>query len=108
MSFKKINVGNDWMSLYYSFGPVLDEYGSASYRLGTLHFKNGDSVRVRWPNGKEETTTIVLRTERSSYFEQGQRNETWVSNDVPHVRVDANGIEQFVPLTSLEVWDDDS
>ncbi len=82
-----------------------DQYGVRYYtRAGkAVQFEDEQKVRVRWPDGKESTETLYLKTHTEMVSEQGHPRRP-VENTLPHIRSSLNGLEVKVDdLSKLEI-----
>jgi hypothetical protein len=69
-------------------------------------FKEGDEVRVRWPNGDESVERIANRA-FSSHVRDHERVEE-VSYTMPGFDFAVRGVKQWIRLDAVEIWIGDS
>jgi hypothetical protein len=105
MAYVKLEVNNDWGTEYLSLpGKGLSKAGTASVKLG-IKFREGQKLHVQWPSGKRRVEEVVMRTHRTRVSDMGHDYD--VKYDVPGIMASLQGIETFVPLSKLEVLEED-
>lgn len=98
----KLVEGNDWMSLYYApEGKHLTASGCASRHLG-IKLEHGQPMRVRFPDGTEQTAKLVATDVSGTYGDMGHTYE--YSTQRFGVECDVHGGKAVLPLTQVEVW----
>lgn len=99
MEYLRLKKGNDWGNEYLAIEPK-DEWGMAKAERG-IKFRDGESVRVRWPDGHEEAVNVRLHWETVTVGDHG--HDYQVTYSYPVVQAWLHGREVFVPLADLEV-----
>ena len=90
---------NDWGVEYYAMHP-LNKYGSADAKRG-ISYSEGETVKVRWPNGDETLSIITIRPHSARVGDMG--NVSDVSYRLPELACNISGIVVSVPLNSVYI-----
>jgi hypothetical protein len=102
MAWTTLKRGNDWGHEYLAPEP-LDERGYASANRG-LKFENGQTVRVRFPDGTEASLPVRLRHTSTTVGDMGHTYP--VEFDLPYIAVTTHGVvtELTLDAPGLQVW----
>lgn len=91
---------NDWGRL--TFGCFLKkEDGSEDFQ--PFQAKDGQNIRIQWPNGTEQTVEVRLRKESESVSEHGSFFRHEVINEIPYFTLMFKGIEVSFDLERLKI-----
>jgi hypothetical protein len=98
----KLKVGNDWGVEYYSHNPH-NKYGTCDSKLG-IHFQDGQSVLVRWPDGSTSDEKLTVREIHTSVNDCGKSYP--VSYKLAVIDKTVLGLSRTVFLNEVEIWEE--
>ena len=102
----KLERGNDCGREYLALpGKARDAKGMSDIKYG-ITFKEGDEVRVRWPNGEESVERIVNHAFSSQVRNRGRVED--VTYTMPGFDFAVRGVKQWIRLDAVEIWINDS
>lgn len=101
IKFMKLARGNDWGHEYVTYAPDRRHCRSLGRQADALDLKDGQLVRVRFPDGSTATKAICTRSYSTTVGDMGHVYP--VSYDLPGVEVHVHGIEVWLPLDELEL-----
>ena len=96
---------NDWGHRTVHAGkPSLSKAGTWNSKESDIPAIGKGSVRVKWPDGSEETLRVVMRSITEDVDDMGHSYS--VTSSIPHIRFMRNGAWVTVPLTKAgcKVW----
>lgn len=101
MTWVKLEVGNDWGALFYTYpGERLDSSGTNATR-NALELREGLDVAIRFPDGWGSVVALVPRVESFRYSDMGHEHTGQTTRW--GFEADVHGLKVWVPIESVEV-----
>lgn len=98
----RLKRGNDWGVEYY-YRPDRPKTPAGTYgKESGVAFKEGERLRVRWPDSSESTEVVSLRREHATVSDMGHSYP--VSFELPGFKVSMNGVLKWFALDEVDLW----
>ena len=94
MEWISLERGDDWGTQYLAF-KATDKQGYCSTKRA-LKFEDGESIRVKWPDGTETTERITNQTIHGRYSDHGHEHTT--ESKIAGIQCGCRGIPFWIPL----------